>query len=353
MLRANRLLERRVFVKLESIRLRQQSQKKRRNARTKMNATTARESGTTRLAGAGRSATPLRLRRPAPGNRDPIWTDYLAFFVGLPVGIGILFSLVGTRLTMNMPYLPALLYLILHMFIAWWAVSVGCALIKFCFRSWKPPTFAVVIIGYMIATIPAAFLFQAFGDFYAEIYPVFAENRADENLPSWNLDYLLHFIRYSIPALPLFWVAVSGYWYITGVNWFGYPTDSTADDSEVEEQDESGVTRATAALIEGSKLADDAELLAIKAEQHYIHIWSDQGTDLVRYRFKDIPETLQSCNGAQVHRSWWVNLDKVRSFEQKGRKLELNLGDKLTVPVSLSYKNAVINRLGMSRVTTA
>ena len=140
----------------------------------------------------------------------------------------------------------------------------------------------------------------------------------------------MHFIRYSIPALPLFWVAVSGYWYITGVNWFGYPAESDADETDVDEQDESAIAPATAALIEGTKLAGDAELLAIKAEQHYIHIWSDQGTDLVRYRFKDIPETLQSCNGAQVHRSWWVNLDKVRSFEQKGRKLELNLGDKLT-----------------------
>ena len=40
---------------------------------------------------------------------------------------------------------------------------------------------------------------------------------------------------------------------------------------------------------------------AIKAEQHYIQIWSDQGSDLVRFKFSDLPVTLADCNGVQVH----------------------------------------------------
>ena len=40
-------------------------------------------------------------------------------------------------------------------------------------------------------------------------------------------------------------------------------------------------------FIKESGLPSDATLFAIKAEEHYIRIWSDQRTDLVRHRFKD------------------------------------------------------------------
>ena len=65
----------------------------------------------------------------------------------------------------------------------------------------------------------------------------------------------------------------------------------------------------------------------------------------MRYRFRDLADTLAECSGLQVHRSWWVNLDRVQSFDQTGRKLELVISDDLRVPVSLSYKNAVLNQL--------
>jgi DNA-binding LytR/AlgR family response regulator len=136
------------------------------------------------------------------------------------------------------------------------------------------------------------------------------------------------------------------------VDWFGYATNNAYPASETtlkapQTNGDSEIVKATlqsatAELIKGSKLPADARLIAIKAEQHYIQIWSDQGTDLVRYRFRDLAETLHNCNGNQVHRSWWVNLDDVKSYRQAGRKLELTIDTNLTVPVSLSYKNSVL-----------
>ena len=74
------------------------------------------------------------LRRAAPQRREPVWQDYLLFFIGIPVALAVLFSMVGTRLTNGMPYLDSLLYLVLHMFTAWWPVCLGVFFIKFCFR---------------------------------------------------------------------------------------------------------------------------------------------------------------------------------------------------------------------------
>jgi hypothetical protein len=292
-----------------------------------------------------------RLRRAAPQRREPVWQDYLLYFFGIPVLLAFVFSLVGTRLTYGMPYTDALVYMTLHMFTAWWSVNLGAAIIKFSFRNWRPPVIAVCLMGLLIALIPAAFLFQTLGDFYAARYPVFATNRHDIVAPAWNFAYLLHFIRYSLPVLPTFLAGVYGYRFVTGVNWFGYrrsniTTTATATaTANLETTAKPGKGRATAGLIAGSQLPADAELLAIKAEQHYIQIWSDQGTDMVRYRFKDLANSLAECNGAQVHRSWWVNLDQVTSCNQDGRKMDLIIEDELTVPVSLSYKNAVLGIL--------
>jgi hypothetical protein len=288
-----------------------------------------------------------KINRALPTRRDPVWVDYLLFFLGIPVAMGFVFSLVGTKLTNGMPYLDSLFYMNIHLLTAWLPVCLGAYIIKFSFRNWQPPLIAVCLIGLLIALIPAAFLFQKLGDLYASMYPVYAANRVDDSQPGWTLDYLLHFIRYSMPILPVFLAGVYSYRAVMGVDWFGYKSPRLYIFSNPESplHIEKKICSATASLIEGTQLPKEAELLAIKAEQHYIQIWSDQGTDLVRFRFRDLAKTLEGCNGAQVHRSWWVNLDQVQSCRQAGRKLELIVNDELIIPVSLSYKNAVLNSL--------
>jgi hypothetical protein len=43
-----------------------------------------------------------------------------------------------------------------------------------------------------------------------------------------------------------------------------------------------------------------------------------------------------------------VNLERVQSYTQDGRKMELIINDELKIPVSLSYKNVVIGALERS-----
>jgi hypothetical protein len=306
-------------------------------------------SATVRQPDASQATDANAFKRPTPVRRPPRPLDYLLYFFGIPVGLAIVFSLVGTRLTYGMPYLDALFYMLVHMFIAWWSVNLGATIIKLSFRSWGPPVIAVCMLGLLLALIPAAFLFQAVGDFYANLHPIFATNRADTVIPNWDIAYLLHFIRYSFPVLPTFLAGVYGYRFATGVDWYGYnrnegytPNASAEENLDLSSNRVATLQEATAQLIDGTKLPANARLIAIKAEQHYIKIWSDQGTDMVRYRFRDLAETLQNCKGNQVHRSWWVDLGHVQSYRHTGRKLELNMGADLMIPVSLSYKNSVL-----------
>jgi len=284
-----------------------------------------------------------------PTWRPPERADYLWFFLGIPAGIGLLFSLVGTRLTNGMPYADALVYMVLHMFVAWWVVSLGAFSARIVCRSWRPPVVALCVMGFVISIVPAVITFRTLGEVFAGIYPIFAANRSHQALPSWSFEYLSHFLRYSIPALPLFLAGVYGFRALRNVDLLGYEADGVSRDvsdlAATLSAEPVAAFPAQVALLEGATLPPDAEVIAIKAEQHYIQIWSSQGKELLRFRFRDVPVRFEKCAGEQVHRSWWVNFGHVRQARKAGRSIELHLSNDLVVPVSLANRNTVLKAL--------
>lgn len=311
--------------------------------------------------------------------RKPQLRDYWLFFVGIPASIAFLFSLIGIKLIAGMPYLDGFAYMLLHMFLAWWSVALGATLMRRLLRDLQPSVVVLVVTGFAVSMVPTAVLFSQLGDWFAAAYPVFAENRASKVMPSWSLEYIAHFVRYSSPAIALYLAGVYGYRFATGVDWLGYSglsvqqqrgaSAAAAARSFVTDvgprsraaESEAAATAAQshgaglrvvppmAGAIAGSRLPSDAEIFAIKAEQHYIKIWSAAGTDLVRYRFRDLQGEFAECNAAQVHRSWWVNFDSVEQVRRAGRSVELVVNDDIVVPVSLSHKTAVLTAVGSQR----
>lgn len=56
-------------------------------------------------------------------------------------------------------------------------------------------------------------------------------------------------------------------------------------------------------LLERSRLPPGSEIRALTAEEHYVRIHSDRGTDLVRYRFADaLEDGADASTGLRVHR---------------------------------------------------
>jgi hypothetical protein len=107
---------------------------------------------------------------------------------------------------------------------------------------------------------------------------------------------------------------------------------------------------ARAGFLRHSKLPDTATILALEAEDHYLRIYADSGSDLIRYRFTDALTELHGINGLRVHRSWWVNSDVASYLSATGRVAEIRLNNGLIVPVSLRYRSAVERELGALRV---
>ena len=84
-----------------------------------------------------------------------------------------------------------------------------------------------------------------------------------------------------------------------------------------------------------------SDVLALQAEEHYVRIHTEEGAELVHYRFGDAVDEMPDELGLRVHRSWWVAGRAVRSAKRGSRRWQLKLISDVAVPVSDSYVKAV------------
>lgn len=84
-----------------------------------------------------------------------------------------------------------------------------------------------------------------------------------------------------------------------------------------------------------------AAIRAVQAEDHYLRIHTDRGSDLILMRLSDALEELEGLEGAQTHRSWWVARDAVRDVTRGDGRATLSLEGGITAPVSRRYARAL------------
>ena len=95
------------------------------------------------------------------------------------------------------------------------------------------------------------------------------------------------------------------------------------------------------------------ELLAIKAVENYIEVYANHEGKLnktvLRNTLKNIEESLTVVKHInKCHRSYLVNLEKVKHFTGNAQGLTLNFGEsiELSVPVSRAYVKTIKESLG-------
>ena len=84
-----------------------------------------------------------------------------------------------------------------------------------------------------------------------------------------------------------------------------------------------------------------AAIRAVQAEDHYLRIHTDRGSDLILMRLSDALEELEGLEGSQTHRSWWVSKDAVRDVARGDGRATLTLDGGVTAPVSRRYARAL------------
>lgn len=84
-----------------------------------------------------------------------------------------------------------------------------------------------------------------------------------------------------------------------------------------------------------------AAIHAVQAEDHYLRIHTDRGSDLILMRMSDALDELEGLEGSQTHRSWWVSRSAVQSVTRGDGRATLAVEGGLSVPVSRRYARAL------------
>ncbi|MBU1539091.1 MAG: LytTR family transcriptional regulator DNA-binding domain-containing protein [Alphaproteobacteria bacterium] len=84
-----------------------------------------------------------------------------------------------------------------------------------------------------------------------------------------------------------------------------------------------------------------ATLRAVQAEDHYLRLHTDRGSDLILMRLSDAVAEMEGLEGARTHRSWWVARDAVREVKRGDGRATLTLEGGVVAPVSRRYARAL------------
>jgi hypothetical protein len=77
-----------------------------------------------------------------------------------------------------------------------------------------------------------------------------------------------------------------------------------------------------------------AKLIALEAEDHYVRVHTDAGSELIAMRFADALAELERAHGHRLHRSWWASADAIEAVRWRRGVGEARLAGGLVAPVS-------------------
>ncbi|MFC5373566.1 LytTR family DNA-binding domain-containing protein [Brevundimonas faecalis] len=81
----------------------------------------------------------------------------------------------------------------------------------------------------------------------------------------------------------------------------------------------------------------DAQLYALKAEDHYVRFYTDAGEALVRLNFNAALAAVSEWPGRRTHRSWWIAGAAVTRSSRKDGRGRLILKNGVEAPVSRRF----------------
>lgn len=87
-------------------------------------------------------------------------------------------------------------------------------------------------------------------------------------------------------------------------------------------------------ILQRLKLEKRGTLLALSVDDHYVHVQTDKGTEMLLMRLSDAVNETGDLLGAQVHRSHWVAFGAVRAGRRDGDRAILTLVSGAEIPVS-------------------
>ncbi|MEJ0023275.1 MAG: LytTR family DNA-binding domain-containing protein [Alphaproteobacteria bacterium] len=93
-----------------------------------------------------------------------------------------------------------------------------------------------------------------------------------------------------------------------------------------------------------------APILMLRAEDHYLRVFTTRGEALIHMRIGDAEQVLDALDGVRTHRSYWVARRSFRSVVRKEGRMALQLENGQTIPVARNRVEAV--NAWLARITS-
>lgn len=273
----------------------------------------------------------------------------LLFYLAMPFAVAFLLGWIQVGRTADWPKHISLLYWFGHIYVSLLFLEVGTQPIANLLRPRGVPLWVTLIIAQLII---ARLAILPFSRLYTEWVHTFLPVELVGALQSYALAEVLQ----RLPSNLVGWVGINLlFFYLLGMPRFGYVPPNAAARSANVTREWSGADDEAKARSQGDAFAAQqpvfmthvrpdrvGNLLALRADGHYVHVYTDAGCDMILYRLRDAIAELGNAQGLRVHRSWWVADCAIAAG---GASIErLNLVNGLEVPVSRANRSRVKRR---------
>ncbi len=298
--------------------------------------------------------------------RNSNWR-HAAFYIGAPLMLTALGAMNNWGLQESIGHFGTVSYYSAHAFVPWWITCMTTSIIMLALKPWKPPPIVLMLLGTTVGsilTLPYAKWIVGAVD---AMYP------ALDNAPQFSVLFSTNFLGRMLEAAVV-WVAINflfdrfvglpRYRYVIPRGYDFHDANKTKEavsDADETSRQGSGYDRGAAQTSRPAPgfleripavLTLDA-VLAIKAEQHYIRIYTPEREYMVLYRFSDAVREIEPTLGVQVHRSYWVNRSAIERLRHSAKKLTVLLNSGLELPVSGPYQGLVRQMARESGIPTS
>ena len=268
------------------------------------------------------------------------WTwAHAAYFFGVPLIIATYAGLNNWEIRHALGIWLSLAYYASHAFLPWWITCASTFLAKRLLSKFRPPWLLLLLLGHIVSSFTVLPYTNWITALFETPLPPDQQHPFTTylSLDYWN--YLLragviwfgiNFLFDRFLRLPLYrYVIPRGY-------------DTNAEAGRALHTDVSGWGGHAPGFMQRLPVMLAAEeILAIKAEQHYVKVITPQKNYMVLYRFSDAVNELSNRPGQQVHRSYWVSKDAIKAVNAKAKDFYLLLENGEKIPVSGPYQGLI------------
>lgn len=248
----------------------------------------------------------------------------LLLYVIVPVFLGFLSGWPQAGRTAMWPKLHAVGFWVTMSIGGWWLNDLATRLVALPLRRLSTPLWLLLLAGAIVAALPADMFFMWLVQTTHALFPLLPVSRPIPD-GSWSLAPFLRTHAYGALVWPLINLAC---FHLLRMPRYGFDPPALAP--EHPQTDPS-------AMIARLPVHLGGDILALEAEQHYLRVYTGQGSGLILYRLADAVREL-GARGIQVHRSFWVARHAVIRVDGNPNSPKLVLRNGLEIPVSRSYR---------------